>query len=405
LPADDAQRVLLLLEQARGGGCVNGRPADGAVSDRAVCAISGQQGELAGWLLVESNIDSSFQFGAEFSRVVTLVLSSVSLTLVTALIAIIMILPLSLGVGYLLARRLTQRLERLTAATGDVAAGDLGRRVDVESLDEVGRLSADFNSMAEQLGARERALADEAARAEALLRANRRLVANVSHELRTPLATLRGYLEALEQAHGDHLPAHDLEVIQREARRLTELIDDLFTLARAEAQQLPLTIEAVDADALAARLVDTLAPLARRERQIELVAALPADLPPVRADRTRLEQVLLNLVQNALRHTPPGGIIAIEGRADPGSATVTLTVADTGVGIPAEDLPLVFERFYRSDSSRARETGGAGLGLALVEELVTAMGGSVAATSEPGRGSRFSVALPQATKADVALVS
>jgi signal transduction histidine kinase len=269
-------------------------------------------------------------------------------------------------------------------------------------LDEVGRLSADFNSMAEQLGARERALADEAARAEALLRANRRLVANVSHELRTPLATLRGYLEALEQAHGHHLPAHDLAVIQREARRLTELIDDLFTLARAEAQQLPLTIEAVDADALAVRLVDTLAPLARRERQIELVAALPADLPLVRADRTRLEQVLLNLVQNALRHTPPGGIIAIEGAADAGSTTVTLTVADTGVGIPAEDLPLVFERFYRSDSSRARETGGAGLGLALVEELVTAMGGCVTATSEPGRGSRFSVALPWAERPAVA---
>ncbi len=404
LPADEARRMTLLLERVRSGGCANGRPADGPIADRAACAILGERGELVGWLLVENNVDSVFQLGAEFSRVVTIVLTSVSLTLVTALIAIVLILPLALGVGYLLARRLTRRLERLTAATADVAAGDLSRRVEIESLDEVGQLSANFNHMAERLAEREHALADEAARTEALLRANRRLVANVSHELRTPLATLRGYLEVLEQQHGDHLPAHDMEVIQREARRLTELIDDLFTLARAEAQQLPLSIETVDASALAQRLVETLAPLARRERQVELVAALPADLPVVRADRMRLEQVLSNLVQNALRHTPPGGIVAIEGIAD-GEETVTLTIADTGVGIPPDELPLVFERFYRSDGSRARDTGGAGLGLALVEELVTAMGGHLTAASEPGRGSRFSVSLRRAELPIAALVS
>jgi signal transduction histidine kinase len=118
----------------------------------------------------------------------------------------------------------------------------------------------------------------------------------------------------------------------------------------------------------------------------------------------RLEQVLSNLIQNALRHTPPGGIVAIEGIAD-GEDTVTLTIADTGVGIPPDELPLVFERFYRSDGSRARDTGGAGLGLALVEELVTAMGGHVTAASEPGRGSRFSVSLRRAELPIAALVS
>lgn len=193
-----------------------------------------------------------------------------------------------------------------------------------------------------------------------------------------------------------------MSVIQGEMRRLTALIDDLFTLARAEAQQLPLTVETVDAAALIRRLVDMPAPLARRERQVELVAALPDELPPVRADWARFEQVLLNLIQNALRHTPPGGIVAFEGAAaDDG---VTLAVADTGVGIPAEELELIFERFYRSDSSRARETGGAGLGLALVRELVTAMGGSVSAESTPGRGSRFSVVLRLSARAEVARV-
>jgi signal transduction histidine kinase len=172
---------------------------------------------------------------------------------------------------------------------------------------------------------------------------------------------------------------------------LTRLIDDLFTLARAEAQQLPLTIEPVDVGVRAQQLVETLAPLARREREIEIVSALPSDLPYALADRVRLEQALLNLLQNALRYTPPGGIVALEGASENG--VVTITVADTGVGIPADELPLVFERFYRSDSSRARETGGAGLGLALVHELITVMGGTVAVESTPGRGSKFSVRL------------
>jgi signal transduction histidine kinase len=186
-----------------------------------------------------------------------------------------------------------------------------------------------------------------------------------------------------------------LILVVEDEHDMAALVEDLFTLARAEAQQLPLNLEAVDARAVVGHLAETLAPLALRERQIEIVTALPADLPPVRADRVRLEQVVLNLLQNALRYTLPGGIIAVEGSADDG--VVTLAVDDTGVGIPSEELPLVFERFYRSDSSRARESGGAGIGLALVSELTAAMGGRVAVESTPGRGSRFSIALPQAT--------
>jgi two-component system phosphate regulon sensor histidine kinase PhoR len=184
-------------------------------------------------------------------------------------------------------------------------------------------------------------------------------------------------------------------VIQKEMSRLTSLIDDLFTLARAEAKQLPLKLETVDARAVAYSLAETVAPIAQRERQIEVVTALPAYLPSVRVDRKRFEQVLLNLLQNALRYTPPGGLVVVEGESADG--VVTLSVNDTGVGIPAEELPLVFERFYRSDSSRARESGGAGIGLALVGELVAAMGGSVSVQSTPGRGSRFSVSFVQAT--------
>jgi signal transduction histidine kinase len=390
----------LLLSVARTGGCTAGRPADGLLPDLAVCGLRDASGRSLGILVVETDLSQPQQvFGTAIGRIVIATMLGINLTLPVLLIAFLAVLPVALGVAYWLGGRLTRRLEQLAAATGSLASGNLARRVEPDGADEIGRLSADFNAMADRLAAREQALTVEKERAERLLQANRRLVANVSHELRTPLTTLRGYLEALEQTHGDRLPAHDLRVIQGEIARLQALIDDLFTLARAEAQQLPLALAPTDATALVENMVARLAPLARRERQIELVARLAPDLPPVRADRARLEQVLLNLVQNAFRYTPPGGIVAIAGSAD--GDRVTLTVADTGLGIAAEELPLVWERFYRGDSSRAREMGGAGLGLALVKELIEAMGGQVAASSEPGRGSQFSVTLRRAEAADV----
>ncbi|MFL5731586.1 MAG: sensor histidine kinase [Chloroflexia bacterium] len=395
LPARQQTKLAPLLAQVRSGGCANARPAGGPRADTAACAMTGANGGPGGLLLVESNTDSVAQFQADFGRTVSITLMSAASAVYLLLFAVGGILLIAGGGGYVLSRRLSRRLERLTAATDSLVSGDLSRRVTVDSADEIGRLSTDFNAMAARLEEREAALTAEKNRAEKLLTANRRLVADISHELRMPLVTMRGYLEQLELDHGDHLPVHDLAVIQGEMDRLTTLIEDLFTLARAEAQQLPLNMEPVDAGAIAEHLAETLDPLARRERQIEIVTSLPANLPLVQADRVRLEQVVLNLLQNALRYTLPGGTIAVEGSADDG--VVTLAVGGTGVGIPSEELPLVFERFYRSDDSRARESGGAGIGLALVSELTAAMGGRVAVESTPGRGSRFSVALPQAT--------
>lgn len=391
LPTQVQAHSALLFEQARRDGCAEGIPSGGIISDSTACAVTDEQGALLAMVLLEADVNSVAQAGAAFSRVVFVTLFSTNIAINIIPAILLAIVPLSLGIGYLLSRQLTRRMERLATATGRVAAGELSYRVEIDAADETGRLSNDFNAMAARLEEREQALKIEKERVEHLLAANRRLVADVSHELRTPLATLRGYLEALELQHGDQLPQRDMAVIQGEIDRLTRLIDDLFTLARAEAQQLPLTIEPVDVGVRAQQLVETLAPLARREREIEIVSALPSDLPYALADRVRLEQALLNLLQNALRYTPPGGIVALEGASENG--VVTITVADTGVGIPADELPLVFERFYRSDSSRARETGGAGLGLALVHELITVMGGTVAVESTPGRGSKFSVRL------------
>jgi signal transduction histidine kinase len=388
----DAELGLLLPRAVAGGACVEGYPAEGAIADTAACPLGAGPDAL---LLVESAIDSSAQISAAFSRIVAITLFGTSFVLNLTALVVLALVPLALGVGYLIASGLTRRIEGLDRATASLAAGNLGSRADAAAPDEIGRLGATFNTMAAQLQERERALAAAAERAEALLRANKRLVADVSHELRNPLATLWGYLEALEQEHGGRLPPDDMRVIRGEMERLTALVDDLFTLVRVEAQQLSLSPGPVDAGALVGRLVETLAPLARRELEIELLAQVRPGTPLAYADAARLEQALRNLAQNALRHTPPGGIIALEVAPGP-AETVTIAVADTGLGIEPEDLPHVFERFYRGDSSRARETGGAGLGLALVRELVTAMGGSVEAESVAGRGARFTLTLRQA---------
>ncbi|GAB4128957.1 MAG: hypothetical protein OHK0050_42740 [Roseiflexaceae bacterium] len=384
----DLERFRLPLITARAQqACVLAQPARGTIPDSAICPIDAEH-----FLLVETlaAIESA-QAGALIGRVLGVVSASLAASLGGLFLAGTVVLVVASLLGFGLARRTTRRIERIAAATQALAGGQRQLISDARP-DELGALATYFNQMAAQLAEREAALMVERDRAERLLATNRRMVANISHELRTPLATLRGYLEALEQSHAAVLPTHDMQVIQSETDRLTLLIDDLFTLTRAEARQLPLQPEAIMLQPFVQRLVDTLAPLARRQRSLEVLANLPEEPLRIWADPARLEQILLNLLQNALRHTPPGGIIVVEAQAEP--AHVAIAVADTGVGIEPADLPHIFERFYRGDTSRARETGGAGLGLALVRELTEAMGGSVTATSQVGRGSRFTIRLP-----------
>lgn len=241
------------------------------------------------------------------------------------------------------------------------------------------------------------------AKAERAEQSRRELIVNVSHELRTPVASIRGHVESLMLAvDGSQggAPA-DLEnylgIVHRETERLNALVDELLSLARAEADELHMRMEPVPADEVIEEVYTTLAPLARRERQVSLVRVVPGELPPVQADRQRLEQVLLNLVRNAITHTPEGGIVSL-GLERCGEAHLALTVADTGSGIPSEELELVFQRFYRKDESRTRASGGFGLGLAIVRELVSAMGGSVTVQSRVGEGSCFRVLLRTAPR-------
>jgi signal transduction histidine kinase len=232
-------------------------------------------------------------------------------------------------------------------------------------------------------------------RVAGLLAARRQLVASVSHELRTPVATLRGYLEAaLGRARAERaVPLRgDLETMERELERLQRLIEDLFALARAEVGRLELRLEPTDVGPVVARMAETAAPLAWEQRRVQVLAEVAPNVPPARVDAERLEQIVSNLLSNAVRHTPPGGLVAVAVAAEP--AAVRVDVRDTGAGIAPEELPHIFERFYRGQSEAGR--GGAGLGLALVKELAEAMGGSVEVTSQPGEGSCFTVRLPVA---------
>jgi signal transduction histidine kinase len=297
-------------------------------------------------------------------------------------------------VAYLLSRPLVTRLERLGRAAEALAAGDLSQRVD-DGPDEVGQLARRFNSMACDLERTLGELRGERDRVAGLLDERRQLVASTSHELRTPVATVRGYLESA-LGRGDELPIgmhSDLETMQRELLRLQQLIDDLFALSQAAVGRLSLRLEPTDTGAVVRRLVETTAPLAWRQRRVQVLAEVADDAPTARADDQRLEQVVSNLLGNAIRHTPPGGLVAAAVSGEPGA--VRVDVRDTGEGIAAEDISHVFERFFRGRSQNGE--AGAGLGLALVKELTEAMGGSVEASSTPGEGSVFTVRLPRAS--------
>jgi two-component system phosphate regulon sensor histidine kinase PhoR len=251
-----------------------------------------------------------------------------------------------------------------------------------------------------------RALAEQQRiRAEQADQKRRDLIINVSHELRTPVASIRGHLESLLNGFSEDgsgkMPSPEalqkyLTIVHRESVRLGSLVDDLLSLAKTEANELSLNISAVEAGTVVEEVYQTLMPLARRDRQITLVRAVTPGLPPVLADRQRLIQVILNLVRNAITYTPNGGIVSI-ALEPAGANALALSVADTGIGIPPEDLGRVFERFYRTDASRTRTSGGFGLGLSIVKDFVTAMHGSITVESKVGEGTRFCVLLHVAT--------
>jgi signal transduction histidine kinase len=275
-----------------------------------------------------------------------------------------------------LARGLTQPLRDMAQAAQRMAEGDYAQRVEPKSRDEVGRLAEAFNRMAGEV--------------EGLEGLRRELVANVSHELKTPISALRAHLENLMDGVEQPNPAV-LQVMLQQAERLSRLVDQLLDLSRLESGDVPLSLQPVELRALVDGVAGEVR-VARPEFDPNIRNGVPDGLPPVLADRERLHQVLFNLLDNAVRFTPAGGLVSVNAIRT--GRFCEVEVRDTGSGIPEEHLGLVFERFYRVDPSRSRGDGGTGIGLAIARSIVEAHGGRIWAERVPEAGASIRFVVP-----------
>ena len=283
---------------------------------------------------------------------------------------------IALIMTFYLSRRFLAPVKSLTSAAALLGRGDFHQRVQIKDKGELGQLADTFNSMAGDLE-----------RAEQL---KRNMVADIAHELRTPLSNIRGYLEAVRD--GVKKPDTDtIHSLEEEASLLSRLVDDLQELSLAEAGELTLVRQAEDLVGLVRQVVAVVEGYVSA-KGLSLTVEIPKKLPPVNIDSHRIGQVLRNLLENAIAHTGAGGTVTVTARQR--ENCVEVAVSDTGEGIPPEDLPNIFERFYRVDKSRARATGGSGLGLTITKRLIEAHGSSIEADSEMGKGSTFTFTLP-----------
>jgi heavy metal sensor kinase len=287
------------------------------------------------------------------------------------------VLIVSLAGGWMLVSRALRPMGAIARTAEQIQATDLSRRIDIRGSDELARLGKTLNDML--------------ARLHESFDRQTRFTADASHELRTPLSVIAGNVElALKRPR----PAEEYQDLLRDigeaAERMTSTVEGLLTLARADAKSLPMRRDPVSLTVVADEVVRLCRPLAEK-KGVTLSVESEGDVA-VTADGERMRELVSNLVTNAIRYNRPQGKVTIRLRRRGGRAEVA--VDDTGIGIPAEDLPHIFERFYRVDKARSREEGGSGLGLAIVKWIVDAHAGTISVTSEPGSGSRFVISLP-----------
>lgn len=294
---------------------------------------------------------------------------------------------IAIVLGGFFASALTERLSRLESATRILQTGDLTARASVSGSDEIAALARSFNQMAGQLEA-------AAEKQKELDRLRRDLVAWAGHDLRTPLASIRLLVEALADGVVSDPETSQQYLVQarKQVDTLAALVDDLFQVSQLDAGGLSMHCEPASLTDLLSDTIESFSGMAA-QRSIRLEGSAAPGIDPLEMDVQRMGRVLNNLVSNALRHTPPGGLVSI--RAEREAGFVRVTVQDSGEGIPSEDLSHVFERFYRGDKSRSRATGGAGLGLAIAKGIVEAHGGSIAVQSQPGQGATFTFTVPK----------
>ncbi len=310
-------------------------------------------GETVAWILP----DKKFQFN--LSKEEQLFLQRTTRAIAMAALAGVLV---AVAMGFLLAGGMLKPIRRLTAAAQSLAHGDLQQQVPVTSKDELGLLTSTFNQMSTDL-----AEADQK---------RKRMTADITHDLSTPLQIISGYMELLEDGEVTLSPQR-IDIIKTEIEHLRRLVGDLTTLTQAEAGGLDIQIHPVHPGILMERIYQAYQPICARQG-VELVLDIPEAVPAIQVDEGRMMQVLKNLVENALRYTPGGGRITLAVQI---AEQVELKVIDGGSGIEPEDLPYVFDRFFRADKARGANSGKMGLGLAICKALVTAQGGTILAES------------------------
>jgi signal transduction histidine kinase len=359
-----------------------------------VSALAGYIAYRLGWINLSPALRWTLLGGYALSSILTFFNVWFSAQMMFAsqhdlLLAIVLLLfagGMAMVLGYFLSSTITDRIHLLKGAAERLAEGDLRTRVPVTGRDEVAALAKTFNQMASQL--------EEAANKQhELERLRADLIAWVGHDLQTPLASIRAILEALADGMVDEPETvkRYLNTAQRDVRSLSTLIDDLFQMAQLDTGGFPLDRLESSLSDLVSDTLESFSELAARQN-IELEGSVDSNVDPVYMDTPRIGRVLNNLIGNALRHTPPRGKVHVHARRT--ASGVEVSVRDTGAGISAEDLPHIFESFYRGEKSRSRATGGAGLGLAISRGIIQAHGGEIKAASQPGQGSQFTFTLP-----------
>jgi len=286
--------------------------------------------------------------------------------------------------GSLMAERALNPVLRMTGAAENIGESDLSRRMDVHGEDELGRLASTLNRMMERL--------------ETAFNRQRQFAADASHELRTPLAVIQAESTlALDKERTPEEYRNSLEAVAKEAAYMRDMLGNLLLMARSEAGKEPMNSVDIDLkDVIAGACSDVR--LLAREKDIQCEAS-PLESLIVEGDRVKLRQLFMNILENSVRYTPSGGSISASAIGSNGSAVVS--ISDTGIGIPAEKLPLIFERFYRVDKARSRAEGGAGLGLSIAKSIAEAHGGRIEVESQAGKGSTFRIFIPL-KKSDIA---
>jgi signal transduction histidine kinase len=359
-----------------------------------VSALVGYGAYKLGWLNLSPTLRWSLLGGYALSSLLTFfnvwfsarMMFASQHDLLLAFVLLIFASGMAMVLGYFLSSAITNRINLLKDAAEELAAGNLQTRVPENGRDEVATLARTFNQMAEQLEA-----VDKKQRELERLRAD--LIAWVGHDLQTPLASMRAILEALEDGVVDdpQTVKRYLNTAQRDVRSLSVLIDDLFQMAQLDTGGIPLDCAESSLSDLISDTLESFSELALRQG-VKLEGSVDPNVDPVMMDTQRIGRVLNNLIGNALRHTSAEGRVNVHARRT--ASGVEISVSDTGEGIRAEDLPHVFESFYRGEKSRSRSTGGAGLGLAISRGIVQAHGGEIKVQSEVGFGSQFFFTLP-----------